>query len=409
MTYPPMGGEYLRNWQTINILRQLGPVAVFSISDRALRPPELDGVVLWQHYDTSQDRSPRSQVERFAQWVRQCGLTYYCPYRAAAARALEETVDRFKPDLVVLEQLWLIPYLAVLQKRPCRIIYDAHNVEAPLYRATKCQGSGLRSLVRNTLHLSQIRRDEQTLTRQTSCVWACSDRDRTQLHQRYGDTFVSAVVVNGVDPAFYRALPSDANRELEGVETGTATLILTGNFAHLPNARAAEILISDLYPRLKPTYPQLRLLLVGRHPTAAMQAAAGRDPNIVVTGEVPDVRPYLAIASVAIVPLQEGSGTRLKILEAFAAGCPVVSSTKGAEGLAVRDGEHLLIRDGIDAMMQGVQLLWDDPALKAQMLQSARRCLQSDYSWESARVQAQTVLQALFSDAEYDTEKKARN
>jgi polysaccharide biosynthesis protein PslH len=389
MLYPPMGGVYLRNWQMINILRQFGTVAVFSLFEREIYPPTLSGVEDWTHFNLAADRSVRSRLEEVAQWFKQAGLTYYYPYRTTIAQALEQAIATFQPNLVFLEQLWMIPYLPVLQRHPCRIVYDAHNVEVPLYQATKCAGIGVRSHLRTMLHIPQIHASEKKLLHQADQVWVCSEADAVQLHQCYPVKATTAVIPNGLDLSVYKGLRP-------GLEQSESTILLLANFAHIPNAAAAQTLITDIYPSLKAIYPQCRLLLVGRHPTPAMQSAAQRDPAIVVTGEVEDINPFLAIASTMVVPLTEGSGTRLKILEAFAAQCPVVSTAKGAEGLAVQDGEHLLIREGHANIVQGVLQLWGDSALASRLTRSAFQLMQSQYSWEAVNGKVERALQRLW-------------
>jgi glycosyltransferase involved in cell wall biosynthesis len=397
MLYPPMGGEYLRNWQTIYILQQFGAVAVFSLFEREIHPPTIAGIEHWEHFNLAADSSIQSRREQLVQWFKQAGLMYYCPYRAGAVQALKRVIATFQPNLVILEQLWMVPYLPILQKYPCRIIYDAHNVEVPLYRTTKGdtrgEGWGIRTLVRNTLHLQRIQASEQTLICQADQVWVCSQQDQDQLHEQYGN-FQSFVVPNGVDQAFYADISHQKSLLSADSET-THNVIFTGNFAHLPNAQAAEVLIAEIYPALKALYPQTRLLLVGRQATAYMQAAAQQDPHIVVPGEVPDIRPYLAIARTMVVPLTQGSGTRLKILEAFAAQCPVVSTAKGAEGLDVRDGKQLLIRNGSADLVQGALQLWTHPELALQLTDAAFQLVQSQYSWASVSCKVEQALQEL--------------
>ena len=148
-------------------------------------------------------------------------------------------------------------------------------------------------------------------------------------------------IPNGADPDYYQTgspvVPRSAN-----------TLLYLGRFSYQPNAEAAAILLNQIYPLLSAA--SCRLLLVGCDPTEEMQRAAQIDPQIIVTGQVEDIRPYLATATVMAVPLQKGSGTRLKLIEAFAAKCPVVSTAKGAEGLDVEDGKHLLLRESPGAM-----------------------------------------------------------
>jgi glycosyltransferase involved in cell wall biosynthesis len=391
MLYPPMGGEYLRNWQTINLLKQCGAVAVFSLFERDLVPPALAGVETWYHFNLSADRSMRSRLEQITQWFRQAGLTYYCPYRTAAAQALEKAIATFQPNLVILEQLWMIPYLSIVQRYPCQVIYDAHNVEVPLYEQTQCVGGDIRSLARRMMHIPQIHHSEQQLLHQTDQVWVCSQADRSQLGDRYGTTHRLQIIPNGLDNLFY----AEIFQQRRQPHPLTHNVIFIGNFAHHPNAEAAEILLTEIYPALRRQFPQTQLFLVGRNPTPTMIIASRGDTQITVTGEVEDIRPYLATARVMVVPLRQGSGTRLKILEAFAAGCPVVSTAKGAEGLQCRGGEHFLRAEGTGAILQAIHQLWGDPVLEATLIKAAHDLLQSAYSWEAVSTTVGNALQQL--------------
>ena len=134
---------------------------------------------------------------------------------------------------------------------------------------------------------------------------------------------------------------------------------------------------------------------MGGKPTQWMLEAGKRDSGIIVTGKVADVRPYLAAASVMAVPLRQGRGTRLKILEAFAAGCPVVSTTKGAEGLKVKDGEHLLIGDEIETIVEGVCQLWSNPSLGQKVANSAYELVRKEYSCEAVGRRVESVIREL--------------
>jgi glycosyltransferase involved in cell wall biosynthesis len=132
--------------------------------------------------------------------------------------------------------------------------------------------------------------------------------------------------------------------------------------------------------------------IVGRSPVPAVRDLAQRDPLITVTGTVPDIRPYLWGAKAAIVPLRIGGGTRLKIYEAMAARTPVVSTTIGAEGLEVRDGENIYLADTPEAFaMRCVELL-ESPAERDRLSAAARRMVAERFSWESVAEQFERIL-----------------
>ncbi len=419
MTDPPIGGEFLRNWQNISLMQRFGPVAVFSLFDRPLTPTDVEGTDTWIHINLAAETGWRSRLEQFCQWLRQWGLTYFCAERRTAVQALGHLLTTWQPDLVVIEQLWLYPYLKIVQRHPCRIIFDAHNVEAPLYAATKCAAADWRSGARVRLHIPLIQVAEQTLTQQVDQVWVCSTSDQEQFRTLYGPLSACHVIPNGIAYGHYATVRSqrraiaDPQAEqppligpIDGQPAplgGSRSLLFLGNFAHLPNAAAATLLLTEILPQLRTLEPRVTLMLVGRQPTPLMKTYASADPQVLVTDEVTDVRPYLAAASLMLVPLLQGSGTRLKILEAFAAGCPVISTAKGAEGLNLQDGQHLLIRNQVPGMVQAVCQLWSTPELATKLIQNADHCLRSDYSWEAITPTLTQAIQPLMAIAHHES------
>ncbi len=421
MTDPPIGGEFLRNWQNISLMQRFGPVAVFSLFDRPLTPTRVEGTDAWIHINLAAETGWRSRLELFYQWLRQWGLTYFCAERSTAAQALEHLLTTWQPDLVIIEQLWLYPYLKIVQRHPCRIIFDAHNVEAPLYAATKCAPATWRNDARVRLHMPQIQAAEQTLTQQADQVWVCSTPDQKQFQALYGPLSNCHVIPNGISYGHYAnvrcqrgAIAAPITREnasspaIDGPPPpprGQPNILFLGNFAHLPNAEAAALLLTEILPQLRALEPRVILMLVGRQPTPLMKTFASQDFQVQVTDEVTDIRPYLAAASLMLVPLFQGSGTRLKILEAFAAGCPVISTAKGAEGLNVQDGHHLLIRNQVPDIVQAVFQLWNTPKLATKLIQNADHCLRSDYSWEAIAPTLTQAIQPLLAIAHHESRK----
>ena len=406
LPYPLIGGEHLRSWQNINILSKFGPVHVFSIFRYGYDESQIDTVETWRSYNVNQQPFPLSKLEPILWWIQKKGLWDYWPFRYSAARQLDDMLTALKPDLVVIEELWLYPYLAIAQRHGCRVIFDHHNVEALLFEATKCQGNGLRGWLRSRLHLPQIKADEAEFMRQADQTWVCSDTDRKRLARLYGQPpendkpthrYVVPNAINLDDYAQIRAGQCDYPANLPSDwATHPRTLLYLGNFGFVPNAEAAEILVTQIYPRIKNIYPDVRLLMVGRDPTPLMTDAFEKNGNITVTGRVSNIMPYLAVGSVMVVPLQKGSGTRFKVLEAFAAGCPVVSTAKGVEGLAVQDGQHLLIREGAEGIANGVMELWNGHTQAQSLTAAAYELVRAEYSWEASGRAIKKALSKLF-------------
>jgi glycosyltransferase involved in cell wall biosynthesis len=160
-------------------------------------------------------------------------------------------------------------------------------------------------------------------------------------------------------------------------------VVFSGNMEYHPNRSAVRFFRAEIWPLLRDRWPALVWRLVGRNPAAVSPFTAG-DSRIEVTGEVDDAVRELARARVAVVPLLAGSGTRFKILEAWSAGLPVVSTTIGAEGLPARDGEHLLIADGGPAFAEAVTRLLENTNLRRQLGHAGRQLLEREFTWGAA-------------------------
>ena len=183
------------------------------------------------------------------------------------------------------------------------------------------------------------------------------------------------VVVNGYEPP---AAP------VGRVATGSPpTVVFHGTLRYPPNADAARFVAEEVAPRLRALVPGAAVRLVGRADPAT--GALHDPPRVTVTGQVPDVTAELARADVVVVPLRFASGTRVKILEAFAHRIPVVASTIGAEGIDADDGVHLLIADDAEATAGACARLLTDPGLRARMVQRAETLFLERYTGAATR------------------------
>jgi sugar transferase (PEP-CTERM/EpsH1 system associated) len=179
------------------------------------------------------------------------------------------------------------------------------------------------------------------------------------------------VVPNGVDTDHYR--PSDNAPQPD-------TLIYSGALTYSANYDAVAYFLGDIMPRIQAEVPEVQFRVTGSTRGVALERLPRR-PGVVFTGYVEDIRPVVAGSWALVVPLRVGGGTRLKILEAMALGTPVISTTKGAEGLDVRHEENILIADSPhDFAAQTVRLL-RDPALRRRLAENGRRLVEQKYSW----------------------------
>jgi polysaccharide biosynthesis protein PslH len=359
------------------------------------------GVALWHVHSLKKSSLTRNErrldiLQSIFSKTDQVTRSFYAP---GAEQELDQILTKFKPNLVIFEELWGCCYLPIVQRHKCQIVYDAHNAEASLQRQMITQTqvqTRLRDRLDAFIRVMLTQQVEQRMVQEVNQVWACSQTDTHLLQSLSKKTLSVSVIPNGINISHYESVRSGHHPLPESIIPTPHTLIFTATFGYLPNAVAAQLLIEEIYPQLQALYSDCQLLLVGAAPTQLMQDAARRHSGIIVTGRVPDIRSYLALATVAIVPLLQGSGTRLKILEAFAAGRTVVSTTKGAEGINAQDGVHLLIRDGVDDLVAGVHTLWQEPTTYQQLAEKAYTLVQANYSWEAIQSRIEGSLEPMF-------------
>ncbi len=251
------------------------------------------------------------------------------------------------------------------------VLADAHNVEHENLRRI---GETSSSRPRQWLYRAFSRRvkaEEKTSTRRCETLLVSSERDRESFRVMAPSVPVT-VVPNGVDTASF--VPGGGRRDPYGI-------VFTGVLDYPPNNEGVMTFLRTTFPLVRMRVPDARLIVVGPSPSRALTGHASAD--IVVTGRVPDVRPYLAAAAVAVVPLFAGGGTRLKILEAMAMGTPVVSTSIGCEGLDVRHGDHLLVADTPEQFAGAVVQLMTDDDLRLRLSTRARELVCREYDWET--------------------------
>src|SRR5271156_4290316 len=162
-----------------------------------------------------------------------------------------------------------------------------------------------------------------------------------------------------------------------------------------PNRDAVEFFARAILPRVRAVFPEARLIVAGRNPPRQFVDQFRSDPKIEFTGTVPEMRPYLSAATVVVVPLRLGSGTRIKILEACAAGKPVVSTSLGAEGLGLAAEKEIILADDPDQFARSVVTLLRDPARRDAIAASARIVILERYSHLALKRSLETVISSL--------------
>jgi glycosyltransferase involved in cell wall biosynthesis len=289
----------------------------------------------------------------------------FAGFSAQIARALSDT----RYDLGVIDHSWCAPYLEQLAPVCARTVLDLVDVESVLHgRCATVEGLATASAHRVFQHAS--RELERLWLPRFSLVLATSQAD-VELARAIAPQARFAVYPNALPTT---PLPAAGDQE---------AIVFSGNMEYHPNVTAVRFFRLEIWPRLREQWPNLVWRLVGKNAAAVRRFTTG-DPRIEVTGPVVDAVCELARSRVAVVPLLTGSGTRLKILEAWAAGLPVVSTTIGAEGLPVRDGENALLADGAEAFAGAVTRLLTCTELRRQIGGAGRLLLEKEFTWETA-------------------------
>lgn len=278
-------------------------------------------------------------------------------------RRLESIVAEVEPDVVVASELPAGAYRRALGHRPALL----EDLEPGQYALRP--GTALGGRLRHRLMRAKLARYLRSLLAGYSACTVVSERERRHLADLAPDYPEVFVIPNAVDLARYRPPPAD-------VRNG---LVFTGAMSYEPNREGLLWFLRQVLPRIRERVPDVPLRVTGDPGATDLAAFEG----VEVLGHVQDVRPHIGEAAVAIVPVLSGGGTRLKLLEAMAMETAVVSTSKGAEGLDVEHGRHLLLADEPGALADAtVRLLLDD-RYRRTVARQGRRLAEARYDWRT--------------------------
>lgn len=300
-------------------------------------------------------------------------LPYFMKKYASAEMRREVTkqTERGGFDVVVCD--FLMSSINVPGSVKCPTVLFQHNVEAMIW---KRHYEVQQNLLKRAFLYGQWRKAvayERAACRRFNYVVAVSADDRELMRREYGVKRI-ADVPTGVDTDYFRP------RGLEKREPHN--LVFTGSMDWLPNEDAIRYFIEQIMPRIKESVPDVTLTVVGRNPYPSLLERSRRDPAIIVTGRVEDVRPYMETAAAYIVPIRVGGGTRLKIYEAMAMEKPIISTTVGAEGLPVRDNVELLLADTPQAFAEKVVEVITNQTLARELGTRAAATVREKFGWD---------------------------
>ena len=298
---------------------------------------------------------------------------------------IREIIKTESIDLVHVDMLPLTVYINEFEKLP-KILVN-HNVESiRLYRWFQTESNLLKKIYLGIQWLKLRSFERSAMEKFNYCV-VVSETDK-QLLMEMGVNNRLFVVPNGTDTEFFKPMGKGVTEN---------SVLWVGHMDVHTNKDAVLYFWNEIYPLLRKQCPQVRMTFVGTAPPKEILDAARRDGQVRVTGFVDDVRPYLDEASVMVVPIRIGSGTRLKILDAMAMRKAIVSTSVGSEGLRVTDGENILIADTPQDFADKVAKTLKDKEMRRKLEENALK-LAKDYDWgHLCKIQEQVYQRAIKS------------
>jgi polysaccharide biosynthesis protein PslH len=380
--FPPRSGGALRIYHLLRLLAAQHRLTLLTFADpadaAALQP--LSSRLTLHTVPAPRPRSLlRRAVETVVSPLPDMALRNADPaYAAALARLL--ATESF--DLVQAESIEMAGYLAQARRAGLPTVLDEFNAEALLQRRTALQdlrrpwagrGRALVGGVYSLLQAAKLARYERQVLAACDRVLVVSHEDQAELRRLFPPARLQ-VVYNGVDTAALTARTT---------QPAAATVIFAASLDYRPNVDALRWFVSAVLPRIAAARPDVQLRIVGRRPSAAVRALHdGR--RVVLVGEVADMRAELTQAAVSVIPMRIGGGSRLKLLEALAAGLPVVSTALGAMGLpGLVDGLQLRITDDPQAFAAAVVTLLARPELAERLGRCGRRFVEQHFDWQA--------------------------
>jgi polysaccharide biosynthesis protein PslH len=376
LPFPPHGGVQIRTYNILRLLATEFDVTALLFARRATHPEPSDlassaaslgGYGVIKAFRIPQEfRISRLVIDHIRSVVARRPYTVFAYESKLFREALTDLLQSQRFDIVHVDSLDLSNYLSDLTDLPVVCVH--HNVESELLR----RRSERESLIRRWYMRMQagfLEKEERRWLPRVALNVAVSDQDRLKL-QRMVPHAKFIVVPNGVDTRLFQP----------GV-SGRDGIVFVGGYGWYPNRDALEYFADDILPLLRRARPLLPVRWIGRAPPQIQRLFKSRY-DIELTGYVDDIRPLVEEACCYVVPIRVGGGTRLKILDAWALGKAVVSTTIGCEGLDAREGENILIRDSPADFAEAVLNVLDDEDLRRRLETGGRRTVERDYDWE---------------------------
>ena len=367
LPFPPRQGASHRNWGMVKALYDAGHELCLLCAGAGEIAPELSSRCLEVR---CVDIPPRGRRQRMVDWLIRGKVDLVERLRHPEFRhELDDILQRHSFDAIQVEGLEMTAYLSDLVATGIRLVYDAHNAEAALQAsAAQLTEQPVRRFY-SQIQAQRLSRYETELCSVVDEVIAVSAEDAAKL-KRLAPTSKIRVIPNAIEVNAYAA---------ERVKPPVPTLVYSGKMDYRPNVDAVLWFYRSVWPRVLSHDPQVLWQIVGSSPDSDVISLADED-DVEVTGTVKEILPFLASCTVYIAPIRMGSGTRLKLLEAMAAGCAIVATPLAASGLTGAGDAFLVAETADDFAKKTIELL-SDSTMREKLGHAARKIVTQQFDW----------------------------
>jgi polysaccharide biosynthesis protein PslH len=367
--YPPDKGDRIRTFNVLRFLSAHADVHLACLADEPVGAEQYEGM---SRFATRVGVVPVGS----SRWVHALtslatgGTASQGAFRSSQmTELLRSWVQATRYDACLVSASSLVDYLDLPELRSTPAVVDLIDLDSQKWLDYAAAG-GLKAWLYR-LEGNRLRQVEKQLAPRFRAAVVVSEVE-ADLYRQFGPADLIHVIPNGVDLDYFAPQPAPQ----------TLGCVFVGALDYKPNVLGASWFCREVWPELARRHPEARCQLVGRKPTASVLALATLS-GVEVVGQVPDVRPYLASASVVIAPLQIARGIQNKVLEALSMAKAVVASPQAFAGIAAKAGEHLAEANNVRSWVEEIDRLWKSPAERARLGNAGREFVLANHCWQT--------------------------
>ena len=386
LPFPPDKGDRIRNYHVLRELARRAEVSLVALADEPVPPASHEALAA---LCAAVAVVP---VGRRMRWVRAArsaaggaSLSEGLFHSATARRLIANWANRQPFAAAVVSAAPLAGYLRDPGLASARRVVDLVDVDSQKWYDFAVAANGPRRWLYR-FEGRRVRQLEAALAGWAAAVTVVSQAEAT-VYDAFTQPGTATVATNGVDLDYYAPVPADT--------PVTQALAFVGAMDYLPNVDAATWFVRAVWPLVRAEFPAAEFRVVGRTPAPAVRALA-TVPGVVVTGSVPDVRPFVASASAAVVPMRLSRGLQNKVLEAMAMAKPVIAGPAALAALTVQPGRHVLTATTPADWQAAIRIVFASPDTRAALGREGRGYVEAHHRWESC---LSPLIAAVFADA----------